>query len=149
MDRAARFAAAGTCAAALLVALSPNFAAAQKVPAHDGRLSVGLVEFDSPAGDDGRVRAYLARRAQASGPLPVVLVLHENRGLIPHIQAVARRLALENFIALSADALFPLGDYSELTHVFADDDERISNAWPAATLAWCRTLALFNRRLRG
>ena len=111
LDRAARFAAAsGTTAAALLAALSPNFAQAQKVAPNDARLKTESVEFDSPAGY-GKVRAYVARPAQAAGPLPVVLVIHENRGLNPHIEDITRRLALDNFIAVAPDALFPLGGY--------------------------------------
>ena len=95
---------------ALLAALSPNFALAQKVSPTDARIKTEFVEFASPAGY-GKVRAYLARPAQASGALPVVLVAHENRGLNPHIEDIARRLALDNFIALAPDALFPLGGY--------------------------------------
>jgi carboxymethylenebutenolidase len=111
LDNAARFAAAsGTTAAALLAALSPDFAAAQKVSPSDARIKTESVEFASPAGN-GKVRALVARPALASGPLPVVLVVHENRGLNPHIEDVARRLALENFIAVAPDALFPLGGY--------------------------------------
>ena len=98
LDRAARVAAAsGTTAAALLAGLSPNFARAQKVAPGDARLKTEFVEFASPAGY-GKVRAYVARPAQAAGPLPVVLVVHENRGLNPHIEDIARRLALDNFI---------------------------------------------------
>ena len=111
LDRAARCAAAsGTTATALLAALSPNFAAAQKVSPTDPRIRNEFVEFASPAGN-GKVRALLSRPAQAAGPLPVVLVVHENRGLNPHIEDVARRVALENFVALAPDALFPLGGY--------------------------------------
>src|SRR5690606_40562719 len=68
------------------------------------------VEFDSPKGY-GKARGYLARPAKAKGTLPAVLVVHENRGLNPHIEDVARRLALEGFIAFAPDALFPLGGY--------------------------------------
>ena len=73
-------------------------------------MQTGFVEFDSPAGH-GRGRTYLARPARAAGPLPVVLVVHENRGLNPHIEDIARRLALDDFIALAPDALHPLGGY--------------------------------------
>ena len=97
-------------AAGLLAALSPDFARAQKVAPGDARLKADFVEFDSPAGY-GKVRAYHARPAKAAGPLPVVLVVHENRGLNPHIEDIARRLALDDFIALAPDALFPLGGY--------------------------------------
>jgi len=111
LERAARFAAAGgTTAAALLAALSPDFARAQKVAPNDARLKTGFVEFASPAGH-GKVRAYVARPAQHASPLPALLVAHENRGLNPHIEDIARRLALENFIAVAPDALFPLGGY--------------------------------------
>lgn len=111
LDRAARFAlASGTTVAALLAALSPNFAQAQKVAPGDARVRAEFVEFASPAGY-GKVRAYVTRPAQAPGPLPVVLVIHENRGLNPHIEDIARRLALDGFIAVAPDALFPLGGY--------------------------------------
>ena len=110
LDGAAKFAVGGTTAAALLEALSPKFAQAQQVPAADARIRTQSVEFASPQGY-GKVRAYVARPAQASGPLPVVLVVHENRGLNPHIEDIARRLALDNFIAVAPDALFPLGGY--------------------------------------
>jgi carboxymethylenebutenolidase len=111
LDHAARFAAAsGTTAAGLLAALSPNFAAAQKVSPTDPRVKSEFVEFPSPAGN-GKVRALVARPAQAAGPLPAVLVIHENRGLSPHIEDIARRLALENFIAVAPDALFTQGGY--------------------------------------
>jgi carboxymethylenebutenolidase len=109
--RAASIAAAsGTTAAVLLAALSPDFARAQQVQPSDPRLKTEFVEFASPAGY-GKVRAYVARPVQSSSPLPVVLVVHENRGLNPHIEDIARRLALENFIAVAPDALFPLGGY--------------------------------------
>ena len=111
LDRAARFATAtGTTAAGLLAALSPNFAAAQKVSPTDARVKNEFVEFASPAGN-GKGRALVARPAQAAGPLPVVLVIHENRGLNPHIEDIARRLALDNFIAVAPDGLFPQGGY--------------------------------------
>ncbi len=110
LDRASRYTVGGVTATGLLAALSPDFAHAQQVPGNDPRLRTEFVEFASPDGH-GRARAYVARPAQAGGPLPVVLVAHENRGLNPHIEDVARRLALENFIALAPDALFTLGGY--------------------------------------
>jgi carboxymethylenebutenolidase len=94
----------------LLAALSPNFAYAQKVAPTDPRIKTESVEFASPNGN-GKVRALVARPTQASGPLPVVLVVHENRGLNPHIEDIARRLAVENFIAVAPDALFTAGGY--------------------------------------
>ncbi len=110
LSGAARFATGATTAAGLLAALSPRFAAAQQVAPDDARLSAGYREFDSPDGY-GKARGYLARPAQTQGPLPLVLVIHENRGLNPHIEDVTRRLALEHYIAFAPDALYPLGGY--------------------------------------
>lgn len=100
----------GTTAAALLAALSPQFAAAQQISPDDARLLAEYRQFESPAGY-GKARGYLVRPRAAAGPLPVVLVVHENRGLNPHIEDVARRLALAGYIAFAPDALFPLGGY--------------------------------------
>jgi carboxymethylenebutenolidase len=110
LERAGRFAAAGVTAAGLLDALSPRFAEAQQVPPKDPRIDTSFVELDSPSGY-GKVRTYQVRPAKASGKLPIVLVVHENRGLNPHIEDVARRFALEGFLAVAPDALFPLGGY--------------------------------------
>ena len=110
LDRAAKYAVGGVTAATLLEALSPKFAQAQQVAPGDARLKAETVGFDSPRGY-GKASGYLVRPAQASGPLPMVLVVHENRGLNPHIEDIARRLALANFIAFAPDALFPLGGY--------------------------------------
>ena len=107
---AARFAAGAVGAAGLLAALSPQFAVAQQVKPDDARLAVTHVEFASPSGY-GKARGYLARPKAASGALPAVLVVHENRGLNPHIEDVTRRLALEGYLAFAPDALFPLGGY--------------------------------------
>ena len=110
LERVGKFAVGTVTAAGLLGALSPRFAEAQQVAPDDARLDARYVEYDSPNGY-GRARGYLARPAKADGALPLVLVVHENRGLNPHIEDVARRVALENFIALAPDALFPLGGY--------------------------------------
>jgi carboxymethylenebutenolidase len=111
LDRAGRFAAAsGTTAAGLLAALSPNFAAAQKVAPTDPRVKSERVEIPATAGH-GKINALVARPAQVAGALPAVLVVHENRGLNPHIEDIARRLALENFIAIAPDALTTQGGY--------------------------------------
>ncbi|NLD56197.1 MAG: dienelactone hydrolase family protein [Burkholderiaceae bacterium] len=107
---AGKFAVGGMSAAALLEALSPRFAQAQKVPKDDPRLRTETLAFESPDGY-GKASGYLVRPANATGKLPGVLVVHENRGLNPHIEDVARRLALENFVAFAPDALFPLGGY--------------------------------------
>jgi len=111
LDGAARYAKAGITSAGLLAALSPTFAQAQKVAPTDPRIKTEWVELDSPQGH-GKVRGYLVRPAKApKGKLPTVLVVHENRGLNPHIEDIARRLALDNFIAFAPDALFTLGGY--------------------------------------
>ena len=107
---AAKFAVGATTAAGLLAALSPRFAAAQQIAPDDPRLSATFVEFDSTRGY-GTGRGYLVQPARQDGPLPTVLVVHENRGLNPHIEDVARRLALEGFLVFAPDALFPLGGY--------------------------------------
>jgi carboxymethylenebutenolidase len=107
---AARFAIGASGAAGLLAALSPQFAAAQEVAPDDARLDAKYIEFASPQGY-GTGRGYLAAPAKIRRPLPTVLVVHENRGLNPHIEDIARRLALANFIAFAPDALFPLGGY--------------------------------------
>jgi carboxymethylenebutenolidase len=90
--------------------LSPKFAEAEVVPAADKRLKAERVEYASPGGS-GKMGGYFVRPAKAKGKLPGVLVIHENRGLNPHIEDVARRVALENFVAFAPDALFPLGGY--------------------------------------
>jgi carboxymethylenebutenolidase len=110
LDKAAKYAVGGVTAAMLLDQLSPNFVAAQQVTPDDKRLKTEYVEYQSPQGS-GTMRGYLARPATASGKLPAVLVVHENRGLNPHIEDIARRMALANFLAFAPDALFPLGGY--------------------------------------
>ena len=110
LDRAAKFAIGGMTAGMLLDALAPKFAEAQQVPKDDKRLKTEYVEYDSPNGY-GKMRGYLARPANTSGKLPGILVVHENRGLNPHIEDIARRLALENYMAFAPDALFPIGGY--------------------------------------
>jgi carboxymethylenebutenolidase len=110
IERASRFAVGGVTAAMLLDALNPRFAEAQQVPKDDPRLSAQYVEYPSPTGS-GTMRGYLVRPAKTPGKLPGVLVIHENRGLNPHIEDVARRVALDGFMAFAPDALFPLGGY--------------------------------------
>lgn len=110
LDKAAKFAVGGVTAAMLLDQLSPNFLEAQVVRTDDERIVAAYAEYASPNGY-GRARGYLARPAKAAGKLPGILVIHENRGLNPHIEDVARRFALENFVAFAPDALFPLGGY--------------------------------------
>ena len=110
LDKAAKFAVGGVTAAMLLEQLSPRFAEAQVVRTDDTRINPEYLEFDSPAGY-GKGRGYFVRPSGASGKLPGILVIHENRGLNPHIEDIARRLALDGFVAFAPDALFPLGGY--------------------------------------
>lgn len=109
LSSASRYAVGGATAASLLAALSPSFAA-PVVEKDDKRIQGKFVEYPSPQGY-GTVRGYLVTPAHAKGKLPLVLVVHENRGLNPHIEDIARRLALEGFIAFAPDALTPLGGY--------------------------------------
>jgi carboxymethylenebutenolidase len=110
LDKAQKFAVGGVTSAMLLDALNPKFAEAQQVAKDDKRINTEYVEYPSPQGS-GKMRGYLTRPANARGKLPAILVVHENRGLNPHIEDIARRLALDNFVAFAPDALFPLGGY--------------------------------------
>jgi len=109
LDRAVKFAVGGLTVATIFESLKPNYAWAQQVPPDDKRLKVGYEVVQSPAGN-GSIKGYLARPAQGK-KLPVVLVIHENRGLNPYIEDVARRLALANFIAFAPDGLTSVGGY--------------------------------------
>jgi carboxymethylenebutenolidase len=109
LDRAARYATAGVSAAAMLEMLRPNFAWAQQVAKDDARIKAGYQDYASPQGS-GTVRGYLAMPAKA-GPTGCIVVIHENRGLSPYVEDVARRLAVEGYMALAPDALTPLGGY--------------------------------------
>lgn len=110
LSGAAKYAIGGVSATALLEMLNPKFAEAQQIKPDDARIVARYVEYTSPDGY-GKMRGYLAMPARAVIRLPAVLVVHENRGLNPHTEDVARRMALENFIAFAPDALFPLGGY--------------------------------------
>jgi carboxymethylenebutenolidase len=110
LDKAAKYAVGGVTAAMLLDQLSPKFVEAQVIAPTDNRIKVEYIEYASPNGY-GKMRGYFARPAAAKGKLPGILVVHENRGLNPHIEDIARRLAVDNFVAFAPDALFPLGGY--------------------------------------
>jgi len=109
LDRAVKFAVGGLTVAAIFEGLTPNYAWAQQVTPDDKRIKVGYEVVPSPDGN-GSIKGYLARPAK-SKKLPVVLVIHENRGLNPYIEDVARRLALANFIAFAPDGLTSVGGY--------------------------------------
>lgn len=110
LDRVAAFTASSVTAAALLNALSPNYALAQQVDPQDESISVSYKKYASPRGA-GLMQGYFARPAVAGHKLPAVVVIHENRGLNPYIEDVARRLAVAGYIAFAPDALTPLGGY--------------------------------------
>ena len=110
LTSAAKFAVGAVTAEGLLEALSPKFAEAQQIAPTDNRIKTERVSFPSPKGY-GQVSGLLAKPAKASGKLPTILVVHENRGLNPHIEDIARRLAVDGFIAFAPDALQPLGGY--------------------------------------
>ncbi|WP_299632299.1 YghX family hydrolase [uncultured Roseobacter sp.] len=110
LDRAGKFAVGGVTAAALLNMLSPNYAMAEQVSFNDPDIHADYVMYPSPNGT-GDVRGYLVRPAEVEGPLPAVLVIHENRGLNPYIEDVARRLAKAGFMALAPDGLTSVGGY--------------------------------------
>lgn len=110
LDQAAVITASSVTAAALLSALSPNYALAQQVDPGDGSITVSYQHYDSPQGA-GDMRGYLAVPAGSQEKNPGVLVIHENRGLNPYIEDVTRRAAKAGFIAFAPDALTPLGGY--------------------------------------
>jgi carboxymethylenebutenolidase len=110
LDRAARFTAGGVSAATLLSVLGPDYALAQQVDPDDKSITVSYKKYSSPKGA-GVMRGYFARPSRTDHKLPGVVVIHENRGLNPYIEDVARRLAVVGFIAFAPDALTPLGGY--------------------------------------
>lgn len=109
LDRATKFATGGLTAMTLFESLRPNYAWAQQIKPDDNRIKVGYETVESPAGN-GSIKGYLARPAK-SGKKPVVLVIHENRGLNPYIEDVARRLATADFIAFAPDGLTSVGGF--------------------------------------
>jgi carboxymethylenebutenolidase len=109
-SQAAALAVAGGSGLAMAQALLPRYALAQTISFTDSRMKGTYVTYPSPGGNSGTMRGYLARPA-GDGPFPAVLVVHENRGLNPYIEDVARRLAVEGFLALAPDGLAPAGGY--------------------------------------
>lgn len=110
LDRATKFAVSGMSAAAMLESLRPNYALAQQVRKTDARIHAEYLMYPSPKGS-GTMRGYFVRPAKPAGKLPGIVVIHENRGLNPYIEDVARRLAVENYLAFAPDALAPVGGY--------------------------------------
>ncbi len=151
LDKAQRFAKAGVTAAGLLAALSPNFAAGQVVKPDDNRLKTERVTVPSPNGN-GSINGYLARPVSArSAKLPAVLVIHENRGLNPHIEDITRRLALDGFMAFAPDALTSLGGYpgneDKAREAFAELDQPKVLQDFLASAAWLRARADGNGKM--
>jgi carboxymethylenebutenolidase len=125
LDGAAKFAVGGLTATALWDMLRPNYAWAQQVPKDDKRIKAEYAMYPSPKGNssNGQMRGLLARPASGA-KFPVVVVVHENRGLNPYIEDVARRLAVAGFMALAPDATWPLGGYPSVDKYGAEADEK-------------------------
>jgi carboxymethylenebutenolidase len=125
LDGAAKFAVGGLTATALWEMLRPNYALAQQVAKDDKRIRAEYTMYPSPKGNssNGQMRGLLARPV-AGDKSPVVVVVHENRGLNPHIEDVVRRLAVAGFMALGPDAIWPLGGYPSVDKYGAEADEK-------------------------
>ncbi len=119
LDKAAAIAVVGGSGLAMAQALLPSYAKAQMISFTDKRIKANYVDYDSPGGTSGKMRGYLVQPI-GDGPFPSVIIIHENRGLNPHIEDVARRAATEGFLALAPDGLAPIGGYPG-----NDDDGKI------------------------
>ena len=150
LQSAAKYTASVAAAEVVLAELSPNFAQAQKVLGNDPRIQTRYVEIPSPQGY-GTVRGYLVQPSAPKGKLPTVLVVHENRGLNPHIEDIARRLALDNFIAFAPDALYPLGGYpgdeDKARELFPKLDQTKTRADFLAAAAYLKALPQGNAKV--
>ncbi len=144
LEKAQKFAVGGVTAVGLLAALSPDFAMGQVVPKNDARITTSMVEIPSPSGY-GSIKGYLARPAGVTGKLPAILVAHENRGLNPHIEDIARRLALEGYMALAPDALTSMGGYpgdeDKARELFGKLDQAKTREDFLASAAWLKARA--------
>jgi carboxymethylenebutenolidase len=152
LERAAVYAGSATAATGLLAVLSPDFAYAQKIAPDDARITVSRVDIPSPGGY-GTIKAYVAKPKGTSphAKKPVVLVVHENRGLNPHIEDIARRLATDGFIAVAPDALTTLGGYpgdeDKARALFPQLDQAKTRADFLAAAAWAQALPDGNGKL--
>jgi len=127
LDGAQKYAVGGMTATAIWEALRPNYALAQQVPLNDARVRTETVTVQSPNGN-GTIRGHFARPANAgTNKLPAILVIHENRGLNPYIEDVARRLALANFMAFAPDGLTSLGGYPKGPDSAKNEEEAAAN----------------------
>ena len=155
-DRVSRFAVAGLTAAAIVDRLMPNYALGQQVRKDDERIKASYETIPSPSGN-GYIRGYFVRpfsqatRAATPTKLPAVLVIHENRGLNPHTEDVARRFALENFIAFAPDALTTVGGYPSDDYqggqLFGKIDRAKLTQDFVASAQWLKSHALSNAKV--
>lgn len=151
LEGAQRYAAAGVTAAAMFESLRPNYALAQQVPKDDSRIRTEIVTVESPKGN-GSIKGPLVRPAQASGKLPGVLVIHENRGLTPYIEDVARRLGVAGFLAFAPDGLtslggYPPGDEDQARAMFPKVDRAKMTEDFEAAARWLKSHAECNGRI--
>ncbi len=141
MEKLTKLAGTGAAAAAIAPMLAASSARAAMVAEDDPRLSAQEIAYP---GAEGEMKGYLVRPAELSGDLPAVIVIHENRGLNPHIRDIARRMALEGFVALAPDFLSPLGgtpdDEEQARSMFGQLDAAQTAANGAATVAYLREL---------
>ncbi len=150
LEGAQRYASGAVTAAALWESLRPNYAWAQQVAPDDARIRAERVDVESPAGN-GKIRCYFVRPASAAGRLPGVLVVHENRGLNPYIEDVARRLATEGFLALAPDGLTSVGGYpgddEKGVQLFRQVDRQKLNEDFIAAARWLKSHAACTGRI--
>ncbi len=150
LEKAQKFAVGGATAVGLLAALSPNFAMGQVVPKDDVRITTRMLDVPSPAGY-GSIKGYWAQPAKVDGKLPCILVIHENRGLNPHIEDITRRLALEGYLVLAPDALTPLGGYpgdeDKARTLFAQLDQTKTREDFVAAAGWLQAQPQGNGKL--
>mgnify|MGYP001214898148 CR=1 FL=1 len=141
LSGAGKFAVGGLTAAGILAMLKPNYAWAQQVPKDDTRIRTEYVTVPSPQGN-GSIKGYLVRPAGAQGKVPAVLVVHENRGLNPYIEDVARRLGTANFMAFAPDGLTSVGGYpgddEKGGQLFAKVDQQKMTEDFIAAAAWLK-----------
>jgi carboxymethylenebutenolidase len=155
-DKVSRFAVAGLTAAAIVERLMPNYALGQQIRKDDERIKASYETIPSPNGN-GYIRGYFVRpfsqdtRAATPTKLPAVLVIHENRGLNPHTEDVARRFALENFIAFAPDALTTVGGYPNDDYkggqLFNGIDKPKLNQDFVASARWLKAHSLSNAKV--
>src|ERR1700722_14051981 len=142
LDRANKYAVGGVTALAIWESLRPNYAFAQQIPKDDSRIKAEYETVSSPDGN-GSIKGYFARPAKASGKLPGVLVIHENRGLNPYIEDVARRLAVANFVAFAPDGLTSVGgnpgNEEKAAEIFRNVDPKKMFEDFVASAGWLKT----------